>query len=44
MAKDVFINMRITSEVKEKLRIEAEKQGRTLSNLIAMILKEAFSK
>lgn len=44
MAKDVFINMRINSEVKEKLRIEAEKQGRTLSNLIAMILKEAVCK
>jgi antitoxin component of RelBE/YafQ-DinJ toxin-antitoxin module len=44
MPKDEFITMRIASEVKEKLRIEAEKQDRTLSNLIAMILKKAISK
>lgn len=41
MAKDKFITMRITGEVKEKLVIEAENQGRTLSNMIALILKEA---
>ena len=53
MAKDVFVTMRIKSEVKDKLKLEAENQERTLSSLISLILKsyvieqnnsESFSK
>ena len=41
--KDVVVNIRMDSETKAKLQAEAVRQGRSLSNLIQVIL-EAYLK
>jgi len=42
-AKDEYLPaMRVTSELKNKLKKEADKQDRSVSNLIQLILKKAM--
>lgn len=36
--KDVVVHIRIDTETKSKLQAEATKQGRSLSNLVQLIL------
>lgn len=40
MSKDVFLTMRITNTVKRQLKRIAKENERTMSNMIAVILKE----
>lgn len=43
MKKDEFVTIRIRSDVKEKLKEKADKEERTLSNMISLILKESVN-
>lgn len=44
MEKETRTTLRIPDDLKEKLREEAEKQNRSVHNLIITILREYFAK
>lgn len=44
MEKETRTTLRIPDDLKEKLRKEAEKQNRSVHNLIITILREYFAK
>lgn len=44
MEKETRTTLRIPDDLKEKLRVEAEKQNRSVHNLIITILREYFAK
>lgn len=44
MAKTDIIHIRITPELKAQLQALAESEGRTVSNMIERLIKEALSR
>lgn len=44
MKKDSSVGLRITKELKQKLEVRADKEGRTLSNFINHFLEDYIEK